>query len=337
MVRVRFLERILRLLIKGVFSSVEFAFVFLNFNGGELAKISLESILRQSLIATSEILIVDNGSSDNSDLFLKSVAEKNYNIHFFKLNNLGYAGGINFGINKTNADLVAIVTSDVILAENWAETLSNALLRHSAAAIFCPDIREKKGGTINALRSLIRKLDNQTYEVSILYGAAFLGDRKKLLEVGLFDKTYFMYYEEYDLCWRLRKRGNKVIFAKNTHQFHFGGYSQIATQTKLNLIRKNRLKTIIKNSDPLFFIISLFLISINDLILILSFTITGHWSCLKKLIKADLYAYKEILCHRKSILSKRRIEQKQMKFSDFELGYFQIKNLLEILNIRKNI
>jgi GT2 family glycosyltransferase len=74
-------------------------------------------------------------------------------------------------------------------------------------------------------------------EVDVIQGAALLLRREALNEIGLLDDRYFMYTEEVDLCYRLRKAGWQLYWVPESKVMHYGGQStkQIATEMFLCL------------------------------------------------------------------------------------------------------
>lgn len=76
--------------------------------------------------------------------------------------------------------------------------------------------------------------------------------RKEVLnEVGLFDPIYFMYYEEIDLCWRIKLRGYRILFVPKSIVYHEGGRLIFHEEWALGYfhVRKNHIATLIKNYE----------------------------------------------------------------------------------------
>nr|MDQ3936369.1 glycosyltransferase family 2 protein [Actinomycetota bacterium] len=105
------------------------AVVIPNWNGRDWLPACLDSIAAQTL-APSEVVVVDNGSTDGS---LELLRERG--VRMIELGrNTGFAFAVNRGIEAAEAELVALVNTDVVLEPDWLERMTAALARHPEAA-----------------------------------------------------------------------------------------------------------------------------------------------------------------------------------------------------------
>jgi hypothetical protein len=220
--------------------------VILNYNGQKLLAQFLPSVLAFSLQPNVEIIVADNGSTDDSIAFL----EKYYaSIHLIKLDkNYGFAGGYNHALKQVKSDYFLLLNSDVQVTENWLSPLINQMDEHLEIAACQPKIlslaQPKKFEHAGACGGFIDKYgypfcrgrvfttleqDNGQYETitDIFWasGACLFIRSSLFFEMGGFDDTFFAHMEEIDLCWRLKNRGYRIVCVPQSTIYHVGGGS----------------------------------------------------------------------------------------------------------------
>jgi len=174
------------------------------------------------------------------------------------------------------------------------------------------------------------EIDNGQYdnldEILSAKSAGMVVRTKVLSEVGLFDKDYFIYVEETDLCWRIWLGGYKVKFVPSSVVYHaFGGSSKsgsINVQYRAKFHGcKNYIMTLVKNLE------------FGSLVKILPIHVF-LWSSLacllflKLKIREGRYVIRGILynvIHLKKILEKRKYTQKLRRVSDSQIERFIMK------------
>ena len=195
------------------------------------------------------MITVDNGSYDNSIPFITENFPKVEIIQ--NPNNVGFASANNQAVRSSGAELVLFLNPDTILKQNTLQTLVDFMVLHPQAGVAGPkifnadDSLQRTGvsfpSTWNLLTEILfldkifpyskllgghRKLylnPEQVHEVNYLQGSCLLATRPVLDEVGLFDETFFMYFEETDLCYRIKKKDYKVFYVPDAAIIHFGG------------------------------------------------------------------------------------------------------------------
>jgi GT2 family glycosyltransferase len=154
------------------------------------------------------------------------------------------------GIRHANGSLIAILNMDTEVDPHWISELvkvatSNSKIGACGGKIY--DYLDRK--TLQFPDPIV--IPSESYDkiqdVWSIYGAGFLVKRDVLELIGLFDPEYFCYYEEIDLCWRIRLAGFRVVFVPKAVMYHFQGGAQIARKPLIYLNFKNRLRTILKN------------------------------------------------------------------------------------------
>lgn len=246
----------------------EVAVLVLNWNGRTL----LQQFLRSWLAHTpdyADLIIVDNGSTDDSVSFLQ---EHYRNVHLLAFEeNLGFAGGYNRAIEELDYQTVILLNSDVELTSGWLDQPMQLLNSSPKIAAVQPTLRAQRspkdfeyagaaGGFIDRLgypfcRGRIFDTieeDRGQYADSVdlfwASGACLIIRRAVYREVGGLDTLFFAHQEEIDLCWRLNARGWRIVSAPQSIVYHVGGASLSAdSPRKVFLNFRNNLLMIYKN------------------------------------------------------------------------------------------
>ena len=212
-------------------------------NGEELLFNCLESILNQISIQDFEIIVVDNGSIDDS---ADKAKEKFPSINLLKSEtNLGYSGGCNFGAKNAKGEYTIFLNNDTLHTKNWIEELIGFLDKNPQAGAAQPKILNATnkdtfdyaggaGGYIDKycfpfvrgrIFNSLEKDSNQYDDVKKIFwasGAAFIIRTELLRELNYFDNIYFAYMEEIDLCWRLQALGLGIWNVPTSIVYHYG-------------------------------------------------------------------------------------------------------------------
>ena len=289
----------------------DIAIVILNWNGSELLKRFLPSVLQNS--AQANIYVIDNGSTDDS---IKTLHSDFKDVKVIALDkNYGFAGGYNEGLKSVNESILCLLNSDVRVEGNWIEPITH-LFKNPEIGIVQPKILDEKnpelfeyagaaGGFIDFLGypycrgrlfSHIEK-DHGQYddEIPVFWatGACLFIRNELFQKLRGFDDRYFAHQEEIDLCWRAQRMGYQVWYTSKSKVFHLGGSTLSNTnpfKTQLNF--RNSLFNVVKNSDNqlLWFIIGARLIL--DGVAGLFFLIQGKPKHTIAVVKAHFQFYK---------------------------------------------
>ncbi len=241
--------------------------IILNWNGLELLRRYLPSVVANT--PEAEIIMADNGSSDNS---IDIVRAEFPSVRIIRLeHNYGFAKGYNRAIEQVNSDYVVLLNSDVEVTEGWLTPLLAYMESHPEVAAVQPKIRSWRnkerfehagaaGGYLDRLgypycrgRVLDKvETDHGQYDTvaDILWatGACMLIRRDVYVKEGGLDGRFFAHMEEIDLCWRLNCRGYKIACVPESVVYHLGGgMLNYENPKKTYLNFRNNLLMIYKN------------------------------------------------------------------------------------------
>ena len=246
---------------------MKIAVVILNWNGVQLLEQFLPSVLQYSPEAT--VYIADNASTDDSISFVLA------NFPSVKIvkndSNLGFAGGYNEALKHIDADIYALVNSDIEVTENWLQPILTTFENEPATAIIQPKILDYKnkeyfeyagaaGGFIDEYgypycRGRIFDTLEKDYgqyddncEIFWASGACFFIRSSVYKELKGFDADFFAHQEEIDLCWRAINNGYKIKYNSESVVYHVGGATlQQGNPKKTYLNFRNSLLMLTKN------------------------------------------------------------------------------------------
>jgi N-acetylglucosaminyl-diphospho-decaprenol L-rhamnosyltransferase len=237
--------------------------VILNWRSAAMTLQATEAALVAMEHIAGEIIVVDNDSGDGSfEQMTAHVADQNWtrvrvvqsgrNGGFGAGNNVGFRAGLQDG---TRPDYLFILNSDAFPAPDAISILLNHLESHPEAgfagsrlhgldtdrpdgdvhstAFRFPSILSEFEGAIRfgpVTRLLNRHvlslpIPDRTVAVDWLAGAAMMIRRSVLDEIGLFDETFFLYFEETDLCRRAARRGHQTHYVRESEVIHIGSVS----------------------------------------------------------------------------------------------------------------
>lgn len=200
--------------------------IIVNFNGLRFLDACLRAVCRQEGVEPFEVVLVDNGSTDDSLAFVRASFPSVRVIQSSR--NLGFAGGNNLGMRAARGRHLVLLNNDTQVRPGWLRALVDAAETNPAAgAIAAKILFQDPPNTIQNAGSLLltdgsgadrgfREPDRGQYDVQEevfgACGASVLYRRDMLEDVGMFDETFFMYYEDTDLNWRMRLRGWQVLY-----------------------------------------------------------------------------------------------------------------------------
>jgi len=228
--------------------------VIVNYNAGlELAS-ALQSIAEDLAGREWEAVVVDNASSDDSSGAVDGFGPRARLVR--NEQNVGFARGVNQGLTATSAPLVLILNPDCRLVAGAFGALLYELEASTSHAIVGPRILNPDGSVQGSARgdpdmltglfgrtTLVRRLlpnlaasrrnvvvdaagnGSASLTVDWLSGACMLARRDVLLQVQGFDERYFLYWEDADLCRRVRARGYQVRYVPSATAVHRVGHS----------------------------------------------------------------------------------------------------------------
>lgn len=299
--------------------------IIVNWNGRKYLGNCLKS-LSKVLYKNIEIIFVDNASSDDSVDFVKR------NLPSCKIivntKNLGFAEGQEIAFSKAKGDSILLLNTDTIIEDNLISELVSALYSKSTIGAVQPkillypqkDLIDSVGAFFLSNGDLYHfgreknhrmPIYNKPMEIFSAKGACILFRKEVLKKTGLFDKDYFAYFEETDLCMRILLAGYKIMYIPSAVVYHIGGGSskQMASSFVLFHSYKNGIATYIKNLS-LWYLIKL----LPQMILFYELAFFGY--LLQGNFLNAIAVQKAIwwnLSHIKDLLNKRKIIQEKIR------------------------
>ena len=211
------------------------AAVVVNYNAGPALVACVASVLAQD--PPPELVVVDNASTDGS---LEALREAHPGVRVVRSGgNLGYARAANLGIAATDAPVVAVLNPDTVLGPGTGRALTARFAADAGLGAAGPRLLNTDGSVYPSARRIPGLVDAVGHglllfvwpdnpftaryretgadparprEVDWVSGAAIWLRRAALDDVGGWDERYFMYVEDVDLCWRLRRAGWRVAY-----------------------------------------------------------------------------------------------------------------------------
>lgn len=243
---------------------MDLSVIIVNWNTRDLLRACLAS-LRTALAAsplTAEILVVDNASSDGSATMV--TAEFPEARLFANRENLNYAGGNNQGLAAAAGDYLLLLNPDTEVPAGAPDALIELLRTHpdagaAAPALVYPDGRLQSSirgfptpralfGELSGLGRLLPRSawaayraeglpDDRPSSVDQPMASAFLVRKEALDQTGPFDPQFPLFFNDVDLCFRLKQAGWEILYDPRVRVVHVGGAS--TRQVRPEAIRRS--------------------------------------------------------------------------------------------------
>ena len=231
---------------------MELSVIIVNYNVKHFLEQCLCSAQKAVARIQAEIIVVDNGSADNSIDYLQ---QKFPNVRFIaNKENFGFAKGCNIGLGSSKGKYILFLNPDTLVPEDCFQKCISFLETNQDAGALGIKMQDGKGKFLkeskrsfpSPMTSLYKlfglsKLfprsrvfskyhlghldENENHEVDVLAGAFMMVKKEVLEKVGGFDEIFFMYGEDVDLSYRIQKAGFKNYYFAKTSIIHFKGES----------------------------------------------------------------------------------------------------------------
>ncbi|MBW4583060.1 MAG: glycosyltransferase family 2 protein [Tildeniella nuda ZEHNDER 1965/U140] len=231
--------------------------ILVNYNGAEVVLDCLRSLFQFLHSIPYEIIVVDNASTDGSAAF---IAETFPTVQLLQQDqNYGFGAGNNVGAKQAKGEFLFFLNTDTLLVSNVLSHLVMLMETHPEVGIIgtkllnadgtlqlsiaaeisiageYQTLKQLKRYTASNQRAAIEQKFTQVQTVAIVIGAAFFMRRSLFETLGGFDETFFMYFEESDLCQRSRDRGWRILYTPEVEIIHLGGYSVDKVSDRMQL------------------------------------------------------------------------------------------------------
>lgn len=321
---------------------MKIAVVILNWNGAQLLAQFLPKIIAYS--GNAEIYVADNASTDHSISMLENQFPQVKIIH--NSANFGFAKGYNEALKHVDAEIYALVNSDIEVTKNWLDPILETFTKEKETAIIQPkilDFKKRKkfeyagaaGGFIDAygypfcrgriFETIENDIGQYNNPIEIFWasGACFFIRRETFHSLKGFDDDFFAHQEEIDLCWRAFNKKQIAKYIPNSVVFHVGGATlQQGNPKKTFLNFRNSLLMLTKNLPANKLYSKLLVRMLLDGIAGMQFLIQGKPKHFAAILKAHYSFY--LLFY--TFYKKRETSQRQ--------NYFKVKSIVYSYFIR---
>lgn len=303
---------------------IKTSIVITNFNTKRITENCLKSVFENNRRLNLQLIIVDNGSKDDSVSFFKQLnVPKNIDFNLIENEkNMGFAKANNQGIKIAKGKYILLLNSDTLVNGEIISEMVSWLDKNLDIGVAGCELRNEDGTlqgsggyTPNLIRvfswmfflddiPLIDRLikpfhpfheKSPIYQGEVMFtdsqerdwitGAFFMVRKEVFDDIGFFDEEYFMYVEEVDFCYRAKKAGWKVWYNPKWHIIHYGGAS--GTGTNAVIMEFEGIKRFFRKFFPLwqYHIVGL-LLKLGSLFRIFVFSLLGKRDVAKTYEKA---------------------------------------------------
>lgn len=307
--------------------------IILNYNGSKYLRKLLDSILSDTPPFRFEVIIIDNGSKDNSLEIIKEYYKNTKLKSICKLiinkTNLGFGKAMNQGLELARGQYVAFLNCDLYVESGWLERVIEVFHQKPRVAIVQPlicdyddPLRVQSAGLYCDWVCNFKGADQKAQENQAIlapFGAAFIAKRDIFQRIGGFDPDFFLYGEEIDIGLRTWMAGFMVMLASKAKVFHKGGGvtpKQVLRGYEYHYnARKNQLQTIIKTFSWKMLPCALIILTVINLLRIMSALRFRNYNIIFGIMNAYLYIVKNL----RKLLKKRYVFQRIKKVNEATL------------------
>ena len=249
--------------------------ILVHYNNIEITWNCIKSLF-ESDNTNFNIIVIDNSLKNNDSIYISNNCDLlNHNFNMIKspfidevynkklywylsIKNLGYAGGINLGfdlVKKSKPEYLLFLNNDTIIPENFLEIMHNGIKKISendnfgmASPVILTHPAKKiwyYGGYLNLNRCMgihfqkIKKTED-VFETSFISGCCQLCPSKVYEHLSGMNDKYFLYFEDFDFCYRLIKKGYKLFVIPDAKISHNVGSSTGGSESPLTVFYSTR-------------------------------------------------------------------------------------------------
>ena len=222
--------------------------IIIQYNNSQLTETAIETLLKFHK-DNLEVILIDNGSTDPNAL---SFTEQYPGLKIIRCeNNLGFGAANNLASKQASGDILLFLNNDVVITSDFISNIEIEFNRNSSIGIIGPKLLNKDNSlqlscgelpsfvielrdkilyaAVDKKNTLALKYINGKFihkeEMEWVTGAALFITKKLFEELKGFDESYFMYYEDKDLCARALEKGKKVLYFLDSNLIHLKGGS----------------------------------------------------------------------------------------------------------------
>lgn len=316
-----------------------------NWNGKHLLEKCLTSI-NNLVYDNFEVIIVDNGSSDDSIEYISSNFPK---IRLVPLaSNTGFAHAVNVGIKACKGEYIALLNNDTEVDRYWLSELVKPFLQSQEIGIVASKLLnfydrariDSAGDVLNIVGQAYPigggELDcpvwNEGRFIFSATGGASAYRKSLLEEIGLFEEIFFMYFEDVDISYRAQRAGYKVWYQPSAVIYHIQKASSKKSRELLEYyLYRNFVVNYLINTP-----FSLFFKRMSIVKFIMVFVHTFYYQSKQGYIGSAIKTWWWLITNAGTIFSLRQKRQKDAnpKVKDEYIESFIIDKKLKILTVR---
>lgn len=233
---------------------MDISIIIVNWNTGNLLYNCVKSIVEETNNVNYEIIIVDNNSSDNS---CDKIEEEFENVNIiYSDENLGFSRGNNLGIKNAKGEYLLLLNPDTIILENAIDKSFKKIKEYKDEKILMGIRLLNRDKTLQLSSCKFFNIKNTIFSSYVfdkdihymdhdsdwVMGAYMLINRSFYNNIGGLNEDYFMYSEDMELCYNVKKNGGRVIFYSGAEIIH------LYNQSGKNKFNKKRDKVVTESS-----------------------------------------------------------------------------------------
>jgi GT2 family glycosyltransferase len=241
---------------------IDLSIIIVNWNTSKLLMQCLDSIYRSEFRLTLEIIVSDNGSTDDS---VSAITSRFPEVHIIVNDrNLGFAKANNQGLRRAKGRYFLLLNSDTLVLPKALDLLVQYADDHLEVGMVGPKLLNMDGTLQESWAKFPTFWSELTgrpiryrqplgappvaYDVDSILGACMLVRSEVVDMVGMLDEGYFMYSEEVDWCFQIKSHGWKVHYQPIAEVFHIGAASaSMNSLRQLSLLYQNKIRFFYKN------------------------------------------------------------------------------------------
>lgn len=276
---------------------MDVSIIYVNYNSSNLIANSIKSIIELTKGISYEIIVVDNNSHQKDKDNLKTYCATNKIKLIESDTNLGFGKGNNLGAKYATGEYLFFLNPDTYLINNAIAELFNFAKTHNiltcGANLFSnnlqptlsywmlmPSIADELTALFANLPLKIRYRNSHEHnktsipkEVAFITGADLMIQHKLFNQINGFDESFFMYFEETDLQYKIKKLGHKIYNLPSAKIVHLESQTLSSRTQKLKLFFESRKKFYLKNRTQTQLRIANVILTISCIIRITAFTL----------------------------------------------------------------
>jgi GT2 family glycosyltransferase len=232
--------------------------VILTYNGTQMSKDSIDTVLNRSFYPNKEVIVVDNASQPDTVKMLKKYQNNPEIKLILNKENYGFAKGNNIGTRLATGDYIVLLNNDILATPGWIERLvfhvnksnvglvgpvTNSIGNEAKIDIEYDHTNQKQ--MEKRVHKYTSKHWGETMDLRNLAAFCWICPKHVYDQIGELDERFGRgMFEDDDYCYRIKKAGYQILCADDAFIHHFGGasFKKIVSQEYIDLFEANKKK-----------------------------------------------------------------------------------------------